>query len=51
MKRLLRQSLDNDLPTQLDLERDNFRGSAGTADFAEALEAFFAKRAAHFKGR
>jgi 2-(1,2-epoxy-1,2-dihydrophenyl)acetyl-CoA isomerase len=51
MKRLLRQSLDNDLPRQLDLERDNFRGSAGTADFAEALEAFFAKRAAHFKGR
>ena len=50
MKRLLRQSLDNDLPTQLDLERDNFRASAGTGDFAEALDAFFAKRAAHFKG-
>jgi 2-(1,2-epoxy-1,2-dihydrophenyl)acetyl-CoA isomerase len=50
MKRLLRQSLDNDLPTQLDLERDNFRASAGTEDFGEALAAFFAKRAAHFKG-
>lgn len=51
MKRLLRQSLDNDLATQLDLERDNFRASAGTEDFGEALAAFFAKRAAHFKGK
>ena len=50
MKRLLRQSLDNDLPTQLDLERDNFRASAGTEDFGEALEAFFSRRAAHFRG-
>ena len=51
MKRLLRQSLDNDLATQLDLERENFRASAGTDDFSEALAAFFAKRAAHFRGR
>ena len=51
MKRLLRQSLDNDLDTQLDLERDCFRESAGTEDFSEALDAFFSKRAAHFKGR
>ena len=51
MKRLLRQSLDNDLDTQLDLERDCFRESAGTGDFSEALDAFFSKRSAHFKGR
>jgi 2-(1,2-epoxy-1,2-dihydrophenyl)acetyl-CoA isomerase len=51
MKRLLRQSLNNGLPTQLDLERDNFRASAGTEDFSEAMAAFFSKRAAHFTGR
>ncbi len=51
MKRLLRQSLDNDLDTQLDLERDNFRASAATEDFAEAMDAFFARRAPHFQGR
>ncbi|MES2537615.1 MAG: enoyl-CoA hydratase-related protein [Pseudomonadota bacterium] len=51
MKRLLRESLDNDLATQLDLERECFRGSAGTADFAEALDAFFSKRAPRFQGK
>lgn len=51
MKRLLRQSLGNDLDTQLDLERDNFRASAGTEDFSEAMDAFFSKRAPHFRGR
>jgi 2-(1,2-epoxy-1,2-dihydrophenyl)acetyl-CoA isomerase len=51
MKRLLRQSLDNDLPAQLDLERDNFRDSTVTVDFAEALDAFFSKRRPHFVGR
>jgi 2-(1,2-epoxy-1,2-dihydrophenyl)acetyl-CoA isomerase len=51
MKRLLRQSLHNDLGTQLDLERDNFRASAGTEDFGEALSAFFARRPPHFRGR
>ena len=50
-KRLLRQSFDYDLPTQLDLERDNFRASTGTADFGEALNAFFAKRPPAFTGR
>ena len=51
LKRLLRQSLDNDLPTQLDLERDNFRDSTATVDFAEALDAFFSKRRPNFVGR
>jgi 2-(1,2-epoxy-1,2-dihydrophenyl)acetyl-CoA isomerase len=51
MKRLLRQSLGNDLDTQLDLERDNFRASAATEDFSEAMDAFFSKRAPHFRGR
>ncbi len=49
-KRLLRQSLDNSLSTQLDLERDSFRDSTGTADFGEALDAFFGKRAPFFGG-
>lgn len=51
LKRLLRQSLDNDLPTQLDLERDNFRDSTATVDFTEALDAFFSKRRPVFVGR
>jgi 2-(1,2-epoxy-1,2-dihydrophenyl)acetyl-CoA isomerase len=51
IKRLLRQSLDNPLATQLDLERDNFHASASTSDFTEAMDAFFTKRAAHFTGR
>lgn len=51
LKRLLRVAADNDLPTQLDLERDGFCESAGTSDFREALQAFFARRAPHFIGR
>lgn len=51
MKRLLRASLDNDLTTQLDLERDAFRASTATADFNEALESFLGKRKPVFQGR
>jgi 2-(1,2-epoxy-1,2-dihydrophenyl)acetyl-CoA isomerase len=51
MKRLLRAAFTNDLSTQLDLERDGFHASAGTADFAEALNAFFARRPPVFQGR
>lgn len=51
LKRLLRAAHNNDLPTQLDLERDGFYESAGTADFKEALQAFFERRPAHFLGR
>lgn len=51
MKRLLRASFDHDLPTHLDLERDAFHASAGTADFAEAMSAFFERRHPAFSGR
>lgn len=50
IKRLMRQSLDNDLATQLDLEQQNFIAGTQTADFTEGLDAFTAKRAAAFKG-
>ncbi len=51
MKRLLRASLNNDLPTQLALESRAFQDSTQTQDFGEALTAFFAKRAPAFHGR
>lgn len=50
MKRLMRQSFETDLPTQLDAERENFKVSTQTEDFKEAVKAFFAKRPAVFKG-
>lgn len=43
-KRLLRNAFDRTLPEQLALERDAFATCAGTADFAEGLDAFFAGR-------
>jgi 2-(1,2-epoxy-1,2-dihydrophenyl)acetyl-CoA isomerase len=50
-KRLLAASLDNDLDTQLDLESDA-QGTAGaSADFAEGVAAFLAKRRAAFGPR
>ena len=51
LKRLLRQSFETDLATQLDAERDNFTASSKTADFRAALVAFFAKRRPVFFGR
>ena len=51
MKRLMRQSFDNNFATQLDAERDAFRASTETRDFKEALAGFFAKRPAAFEGR
>ena len=51
LKKLLRASFNNDLPTQLNAERDNFRASTETHDFKEALDAFFGKRPAVFEGR
>ncbi len=51
LKRLLRQSFETDLATQLDAERDNFTASSKTADFKEALLAFFGKRKPNFAGR
>jgi 2-(1,2-epoxy-1,2-dihydrophenyl)acetyl-CoA isomerase len=50
MKRLLRGSFDHTLDQQLDLESQAFQDSTRTADFSEALQAFFAKRKPDFKG-
>lgn len=49
-KRLLRASFNNDLDSHLDRELESFVACAGTADFTEALDAFFGKRAPEFKG-
>ena len=51
MKRLLRQSFENDLATQLDAEREAFCTGAATHDFREGVAAFLGKRAAVFEGR
>lgn len=51
VKRLLRQSFDNDLATQLDAEAAAFADGTRTRDFEEGLAAFFAKRPAAFEGR
>lgn len=51
LKRLLRVAQNNDLATQLNLERDGFHDSAGTHDFNEALHAFFERRPPKFVGR
>lgn len=44
VKRLMRQSLNNTLSRQLELEEDEFARCAGTRDFAEGLSAFVEKR-------
>jgi 2-(1,2-epoxy-1,2-dihydrophenyl)acetyl-CoA isomerase len=51
VKRLMRQSFDNDFPTQLSLERDGFKACAETQDFREGVAAFLDKRRASFQGR
>jgi 2-(1,2-epoxy-1,2-dihydrophenyl)acetyl-CoA isomerase len=51
VKRLMRQSFDRDLPSQLDLERDGFKACAETDDFREGVSAFLEKRRAAFQGR
>jgi 2-(1,2-epoxy-1,2-dihydrophenyl)acetyl-CoA isomerase len=50
IKRLLRGSLNHDLARQMELEGENFRACAASADFREGLEAFFGKREAVFSG-
>lgn len=50
-KALLRGAATRPLAAQLDAERDAFAAGARTADFAEALDAFFAKRRPVFTGR
>lgn len=51
IKRLLRDSLGNDLPAQLDAEQAAFLEGTKTQDFAEGLNAFFDKRPPRFSGR
>jgi 2-(1,2-epoxy-1,2-dihydrophenyl)acetyl-CoA isomerase len=51
MKRAFAASAANDLDAQLDLERDLQREAGRSADFAEGVSAFLAKRAPVFKGR
>ena len=48
MRRLMRDSLGHDLPTQLQAEAQAFVTCAQTRDFREGLEAFFAKRPPQF---
>ena len=50
-KQALQASLGNDLSTQLDLERDLMRDLGRSADYAEGVAAFLAKREPQFKGR
>lgn len=49
-KRAINASLDNDLDTQLDLERDWQRAAGKTEDYAEGVRAFMGKREPTFKG-
>jgi len=50
-KRLFNASLQNDLATQLEAERQSFLAGADSDDFAEAVAAFVAKRKPEFRGR
>ena len=50
MRRLLRQSFDHDFSQQLDAEKKAFDACIATHDFNEGLQAFFAKRAAQYRG-
>ena len=51
MRALLRDSWHNDLPTQLLAETEAVKATGNTADAAEAITAFAAKRTPHFTGR
>ena len=50
LKRLMRISFEHDLRAQLDAERAAFLSCASTADFAEGVDAFIARRAPRFGG-
>jgi len=51
IKRALDQSWDNDLDTQLDLEREFQREASLNPDYAEGVRAFMEKRPPRFGGR
>jgi len=51
IKQLIGGSLDSDLSTQLDRERDAFLTGAATADFREGVQAFLGRRPPRFEGR
>jgi 2-(1,2-epoxy-1,2-dihydrophenyl)acetyl-CoA isomerase len=51
MRALLRDSWNNDLATQLTLETEGMKATGNTADAAEAIAAFAAKRKPNFTGR
>jgi 2-(1,2-epoxy-1,2-dihydrophenyl)acetyl-CoA isomerase len=51
IKRLIRESFDNDLAAQLDHERDTFVANARTEDFTNAVASFLQKRRPQFHGR
>lgn len=51
IKRLMRTSLDRDLPAQLAEEASAFAACAASADFAEGVSAFVGKRPPRFTGR
>ncbi|GAM99290.1 enoyl-CoA hydratase [alpha proteobacterium U9-1i] len=50
IRKLIWDSLDNDLPTQLRAEREAQKHAGHTADFVEGVSAFLQKRPAQFKG-
>ena len=50
-KRALDAAWDNDLETQLDLERELQREASLTPDYAEGVRAFIEKRKPIFSGR
>lgn len=51
MRRLMRQSFDHDLPSQLQAEAQGFDACTRTADLHEGIRAFLEKRAPQFQGR
>ena len=51
IKQALQLSWENDLDTQLDLERDRQRELGQSDDYREGVAAFLEKRTPHFSGR
>ena len=50
-RRLLQRAAGISLAEQLEAEMESFAELSGTADFDEALQAFFAKRPPRFSGQ